>query len=297
MIGLGATAEHDELARTASALVERHSGWDRPGPDPALWRDLADAGILGLCTPEVGGTPLDLAVAMEALGGQRCPGPLVATAAAGRLLDGDDLAAVVEGRRTVTITDGRILPWGDIADLVIEIDGDAAWLCESDGGLEPTATMSDESWFIGSPARSTSLGDAVAARALADVALGAYVVGVATHLVDRAADHAREREQFGRPIGDFQAVAHPLTRSSAELGAARELIRLAARTASIDGATGSAAVTTTERARRAACGTARTATGRVHQVMGAMGFSEEAGIALATTRVAQWCALPPVGVC
>ena len=57
--------------------------------------------------------------------------------------------------------------------------------------------------------------------------VGAMAVGVARAAYEYALDYAREREQFGRKIGDFQAVAFKLADMNARIDAARLLVRAA----------------------------------------------------------------------
>jgi acyl-CoA dehydrogenase len=64
---------------------------------------------------------------------------------------------------------------------------------------------------------------ACASRERAAVLLACEAVGVAARAIDFALDHAKTREQFGRPIGSFQAVAHHLAESYVELELARSL--------------------------------------------------------------------------
>jgi butyryl-CoA dehydrogenase len=54
--------------------------------------------------------------------------------------------------------------------------------------------------------------------------MAAAMVGTAQTVVDRAATTARDRERFGRPIGEFQAVSHRLADMQTEVDAARQLV-------------------------------------------------------------------------
>src|SRR6185312_4663147 len=60
------------------------------------------------------------------------------------------------------------------------------------------------------------------------LAAAAQLLGVADRLIEMAADHAREREQFGRPIGSFQAVKHHLANALLALEFARPVTYRAA---------------------------------------------------------------------
>jgi alkylation response protein AidB-like acyl-CoA dehydrogenase len=280
--------EQESLAASIQLVVGRH--YDREARDatPQLWRALADIGILGLCGPDLGGSPLDLVAGMEALGRVGCPGPVVAAAASSLVLTGDDLDAVAGGERRVTLTDGRFVPWADGADFVLLLADDGAWRVEPNG-LTPVATLSGEPWSMTEGVqRVERLADATGMRALSELALAAYLSGAAIALVERAAEHARARVQFGRPIGDFQAVAHPLARAYAEVLATQELVRMIARRPLWEaGAAPDAEAAKVQMAR-----VARDAGDRVHQAFGAMGFARETGVAGVTTRIRQWAALP-----
>ena len=62
----------------------------------------------------------------------------------------------------------------------------------------------------------------------ADIALAAYQAGAGNALLEATSRHAATRTQFGRAIGEFQAVAHPLADCSMDLAAAQGLVRHAA---------------------------------------------------------------------
>jgi alkylation response protein AidB-like acyl-CoA dehydrogenase len=110
-------------------------------------------------------------------------------------------------------------------------------------------------------------------------------------LLDRGAAHARTREQFGRPIGGFQGVAHPLANAWAEVTAAGELVRLVA--AEHDGGTSgpSGDPMRTRLARDRAAAAAMQTAYAVHQAFGGLSFAEETGIGVLSTRLRQWSLL------
>ncbi len=270
--------------------MKRRGEVGAPDASPAMWRDLAEVGLLGLCTEAIGGSPLDLAAGMETLGMHLCPGPIVAAVAAGLLLDGETLDAVVSGRARASLTDGQYVPWPSTTDLVIEISEGHAWLVSDLVDLKVEPTISAESWGRGRPVRGDALGDPTKAIALSNLALSAYLLGAARRLIEQGVEHAKGRVQFGQPIGAFQAVAHPLANAWAEVGAARSLAFLVATELAPPERV---AETRSWQLRRAATRTALDAAFVVHQVMGAMGFATETGVATASTRIRQWSLLPP----
>jgi alkylation response protein AidB-like acyl-CoA dehydrogenase len=109
--------------------------------------------------------------------------------------------------------------------------------------------------------------------------------------VDRTGSRARpNRSQFGRVIGEFQAVAHPLAIAFGQTNAARELVRLAAFQMSHDRWDVARAHLVRMAATKACLLTAAT----VHQAMGAVGFAVETGVGMVSSRIRQWSLLRPV---
>ncbi|HEY3259287.1 MAG TPA: acyl-CoA dehydrogenase family protein [Pseudonocardiaceae bacterium] len=128
-------------------------------------------------------------------------------------------------------------------------------------GIDPLRALAGVE-LTKAPARLL-VGAAEAGRLLAAIAdrstvlLACEAVGVADRALEMAVDHAKTREQFGRPIGSYQAVAHLLAESYAELELARSLTYRAAcllddvRHGRVDGA-GSALACAVHAGRRAA---------------------------------------------
>jgi len=282
--------QNNDFSRTVSAVLERRLTPGALCASPELWSDLADVGLLGICTDAVGGGPRDLVVGFDALGRGLCPGPIVATAALAPSLADPLQSEVVSGRMMVTVTDGAIAPWGDDSGCVVELQGDQGWLVSASGPLRATQTLTGEQWSIGTFARAEPLGDAGRAFLLFQLALSAYLAGAAYQLILRAADYVRVREQFGRTLGDFQAVAHPLAVSYAEISAVRALCDGVA----LEASAGPVAAARSMALRRQAGAAARRAASCVHQAMGAIGFSVEGGVSDVSRRIQQWSVLPPL---
>ena len=229
---------------------------------------------------------------METLGAQLCPGPVLATIAAAELLAGEQLEAVAGGLIRATLTDepARALRAGS-AGLVIELDETSAWLAETVGEPVRDGDVGGDLGHRPDRAPGAALGDATRATAMFNLGLASYLLGAARRLIEQGARHAATREQFGQPIGAFQAVAHPLADAHAETNAAWALAQLVAADSrpgrpAPERSPGPAAAAA---ATRASLGAAYV----VHQVMGAMGFSTESGVASASTRIRQWSLLPP----
>jgi alkylation response protein AidB-like acyl-CoA dehydrogenase len=280
-----------DFAAALDGLLARRGEAGTVDASPELWRALAELGLLGLGSPAMGGTALDVAVAGRALGAQLCPGPVLAALAGGALLVGDQLEGVVAGSLRPTFTDGLRVPWADSAGLVIEFDGPTAWLVDGSGSEGRETGLSGETWGIGHGERVTALGAAGRAVALFNLALSGYLLGVARRMIDQGAQHAATRTQFGQPIGSFQAVAHPLANAEAEVGATWALAQLVS--AEIEHEIGSNLPDRSWQLRAAATRAGLIAAQAVHQAMGAMGFASETGVGQASAQLRQWSLLPP----
>ncbi|WGX94359.1 acyl-CoA dehydrogenase family protein [Nocardioides sp. L-11A] len=229
--------EQAELAATVRGLLDkradsaavRAASVSETGHDEALWAMLCDQiGVAALAVPEeydgVGASFFETAVVLEELGRTLAPSPLLATAVAteallaggteeakGRLLP--RLAAGEIG--TVALDEGPLLD-GDRAAVVLAVRGDD--LVEVSGARATWVESMDQSIRLArldlAGAQLTAVGDGAAARARAELVGSAAATALAVGLADRAlrmtVDYSKERVQFGRPIGSFQALKHRL---------------------------------------------------------------------------------------
>ncbi len=274
-------------------------------PDGVLprdaWRALGALGVLACATPEGDGGACEIVAALESLGRACFPGPLAASFFATQLLPAPERLRVASGEALVAVGAPPLVPWAAAADVFVETDGARAWLARARGPVAPVATLGAEPWGRVDLERGPELGPCAHAFALADLALAAYLAAAGQRLVDAASEHARTRRQFGRPIGDFQAVAHPLADCAMRLGAARDLARRAAAgfdAADVRAAAGfdAADVRVEELAAAAhlsARGAALEAASTSHQVFGALGVTLEGPAFLASRRIRQLASLPP----
>ncbi|MFE6888557.1 acyl-CoA dehydrogenase family protein [Streptomyces sp. NPDC057694] len=188
---------------------------DAPAPvlDRGLWRELGAAGLFGLCLPEsAGGVGLGLAEAVlvfEECGRALVPGPLVAT-----FLAAGDVEGAASGETVVTAPYNGLVPWLDAADVV---RGDAA-------GAEPLAAPVDPL----TPLHRVPDGERSRPPWRATLLYAAEQLGSAGRTLDMAVQHAREREQFGQPVGAFQAVKHVCAEMLVRVEIARAAVYAAA---------------------------------------------------------------------
>lgn len=221
------TDDQRALKKATRALLAGRFGRDalraaveRPGVlDRALWRDLGEAGLFALRLPEAaGGVGLGLPEAVlvfEEAGRPLLPGPLVAThLAAGRV------PGAATGGTVVTAAFGGCVEWLAAADVV---DGEAT-------GAVPVTSVDPLTPLHRLPRPAgTAAGDTP--DPVAVLLTAAEQLGGAVRACEVAVEHARTREQFGQPIGAFQAVKHMCAQSLVRVETARAAVYAAAVTA------------------------------------------------------------------
>jgi len=115
------------------------------------------------------------------------------------------------------------------------------------------------------------------------IAVAAAAVGGAERALEMTVDYAKERVQFGVPIGNFQGVAHPIADAKTEVDGARTLVHQAAWARDAIGTGGALPAM----AKRFACETYRRTTRMGHQVFGGVGFTRAIDIQLYFRRAKQ----------
>jgi alkylation response protein AidB-like acyl-CoA dehydrogenase len=269
----------DSLVKSASGSLPEES-----------WRGLAELGVLAIATADGTGGALEVVAAMESLGRAVFPGPLAATFLAGQLLPEPERAAVATGEAIVSVGAPPLMPWAPLAQHFIELDGNRAWSARARGRVEPVQTLGGEPWGRVELERERELAPPARALALSQVALAAYLTAAGQRLVDDASEHARSRRQFGRAIGEFQAVAHPLADCAIRLSASLTLARVAA--FHWDEAAATAPVEAAL-ARLSASEAALEAAHVAHQVFGALGVTLEGPVFHVSRRIRQLASQPP----
>lgn len=243
------------------------AAFDTPAARTPRWTTLVGLGVVGLSVPEdQGGLGLglvDLVPLLEEAGRVALPEPLLETTAlaapllaelAGTGLSAQRSAAWLEG-----IASGEIaaavagssaepgsepVAGADGADLCILTvpDGEDGPEIHAVGAdrmtvepvptLDPTRRLGIPGWAPGTETRLASGPDAVAGiRRTADraaVATAAHLLGLSDRMIAMAAEYAKARHQFGKPIGSFQAVKHLLAGARVTLEFARPVVYAAA---------------------------------------------------------------------
>jgi alkylation response protein AidB-like acyl-CoA dehydrogenase len=234
------TDEQDELRRQArSFLAERYpaervaeladsdEGWD-----PGSWAELAELGWLGASAPEQAGGAglgfLEEAVLFEELGRALYPGPFFSTVAlALPELPAELQAEVVSGKtRWSASLDGSLVPDLALVDSVL-VARDGTLMAVPGGGTALRTIDSTRRFGrLNGAAGGDPIGDASALRRIrvrAFAALALESVGIAERALELAVEHSKTREQFGKPIGIYQAISHPLADSYVSTELARSL--------------------------------------------------------------------------
>lgn len=203
-------------------LEQLRAGEGRQKLDADAWAALADFGVFSLRLPEDGGgLGLGLghaAVVFEELGRSLVPGPLVSTHVAAGLVDGAATGDVVVGLVRER-AGGRVVPMliGDLASLgaLLVVDDEGIRRLDPSAlegrPVERPADPLTPLWVVDRlpPGERVARADAASALLLEFLVLeGALLVGMAGATTELAVEYAKAREQFGRPIGSFQAVKH-----------------------------------------------------------------------------------------
>ncbi|MFE9856609.1 acyl-CoA dehydrogenase family protein [Streptomyces sp. NPDC005780] len=271
------------------AAHERGGGVDR-----ALWRELGAAGFFALRLPEAaGGVGLGLpesALLFEEIGRALLPGPLAATQLAAGAVKG-----AAEGEAVVALAEtGRPVGHLEGADALLVLDGGSARVVAGRalrrlvGEARPVRSLDPGTplWRVPpdlSGYEGEALPDGARLRCEGALLAAAEQLGSATRSLEAAVQHAGEREQFGAPIGAFQAVKHLCAGMLVRAEPARSAVYAAAVTGDPVEAAGAKLL-----ADEAAVDNARDCL----QVHGGMGFTWEADVHLrlkrAWLRSGQW---------
>jgi alkylation response protein AidB-like acyl-CoA dehydrogenase len=244
----------DLLAKRCPPTAVR-AAWNEPaGRVPGLWAALAELGVVGLTTPEAHGglgmSELDLVLVLEEAGRAAMPEPLLETTAVGAPLIRDAAPAAIREAWLPKIAAGEaVIAVGlDGASQVAFASEAALLLLASEGEIhavpreEVTLTaqpsvdgsrrLAAVAWTPSSATRIAGGAPAQTATAAAfdrgALAAAAELVGLARRMIDMAVEHAKVREQFGKPIGSFQAVKHHLASALVSVELARPLVYRAA---------------------------------------------------------------------
>ncbi len=273
------------------------ASWDsETGREDALWSQLAELGLNGMTVPEehggLGMSEVDFVLLAQECGYVALPEPLVHTVlvAVPLLRDiGGDLAAewlpriaAGEARVVVGVEENALVEDAHVADLlllqrhgeIVAATGEQVELRHNES-VDPSRKL--YAVDIGGDAAVVASGDAAAALAVTALdggALGAaaQALGLAQRMVDMSVQYTSERQQFGKPIGSFQAVKHHMANVAVRLEYAKAPVHRAAYALANGQEVASHAVS---HAKLVACEAANLAAKNCIQVHGAMGYTWE----------------------
>jgi alkylation response protein AidB-like acyl-CoA dehydrogenase len=278
------------LASRSPLSVVREAAESRTYPD-SLWNEIRELGWPGIAIGEEhGGQGLgmvELVILAEELGYACAPTPFLSNAIAGLVIDagGSDeqretwLPGIAsgEGRGSIAMT-------GEQEGLVPDAEGAAVIgldpmtgprLVEaSSANVEPLELIDATRAYarVSADGGEPLEGDVGAGFQRGAVALAAELVGVAQRAMEMAVEYAKERQQFGRPIGAYQAVSHRCAQMLYDTEEARSLAYYAAWCA---GAEPESLPLAAHMAKARASDAAWRVTNDALQVLGGIGFTWE----------------------
>jgi alkylation response protein AidB-like acyl-CoA dehydrogenase len=259
-------------------------------PGRKVWELLADLGVTALAVPEkfdgLGAHPVDLVVALERLGRWCVPGPVSESIAVAPVLLADDerSSGLASGELIATVAMPPQVPYA--------VDAGTAGLVllATDEGVSEAVVVGGRTAAYQSVDPSRRLYDVTAAGEVwhppkgavkrayefGALATAAQLVGAAEALLNEAVDYAKQRSQFGRVIGSYQAIKHKLADVHIAIELGRPLVY---------GAALSLEPRDVSAAKAAASEAALLAARAALQTHGAIGFTQEHDLSLWLLRV------------
>jgi len=291
------------LEREFTAARLREVWEDGSGHEPKLWSRLAEMGVLGMLVAEadggLGGSFVDAILLVEELGRAAVPGPAFETMTVGAVaLAGTPLASsVADGTTLVTaaLMGERYIPHATSATVLLTVFEDDVHAIED-------PALSDEALEgIDGGRRLSRLADHVQGGTVLPVdreqlidagalAAAAYLLGLSSRMIAIAGDYARDRKQFGQPIGAFQAVKHLMADALLKVEFARPAVYRAAWSFATDSPDRARDVSM---AKALASDAAQKAARSALQVHGAIGYTWECDLQLFMKKA--WALIPAWG--
>lgn len=234
--------EREMLRATVAALVDKHAAPEavraaiesEKGYDEKLWQMLCEqVGAAALVVPEelggAGGELGDAAVVLEELAKGLVPTPLLGTTLAELALlavgEEEPLEGLAEGTSIGTVVfDAGYVINGDVADVVIAAqDGQLSrW---TDNTVTPATAMDPTRRLAAvSPGSTAALGADPGLADTAAILMAVEQVAAASRCLDLTVAYSKDRVQFGRPIGSFQALKHRMSDLYVKVSAARAIV-------------------------------------------------------------------------
>jgi alkylation response protein AidB-like acyl-CoA dehydrogenase len=243
------SAELQALRESVRALLARHSdpisAVDTPlGYDDKLWSLLCEQiGVAALAIPErfggLGAGLAEVCVVQEELGRTLTPTPHLSAVLCGQALlaTGDDeacerlLPGIADGSRTAALVADQYVLDGDSADVLLVADDSGLYEVDPAGVARTRLPTMDQTIRLAEitlgDAPRRRIGDRPVRPDFAVVALAAEQVGAAARVLELTVEYSKQRHQFGRPIGGFQALKHRMADMFVRVEAARSALHAA----------------------------------------------------------------------
>ncbi|WP_431929382.1 acyl-CoA dehydrogenase family protein [Amycolatopsis tucumanensis] len=273
-----------DLRSLIEAVLQAHDC----GDDAGLWRRLAELGLGELTGREErggsGATWREAAELVRALARRGCDLPVgESDLVAGRLLDEAGVAAATPALRGWAVEDGEEVPAAShplVERMVVLRWTTSGWrLADVPAGAAPPGAAR---WH------EVSAETVDRAHALAALVRAVQITGAMEAVLDLAVEHARTREQFGRPVGKFQAVQGLLATLAAEVALARSAVDAAVLVAAAPATPLEQLLASVAVARSCAGHAAEPVVRNAHQVVGAIGTTQEHPLPGLTRRILGW---------
>ncbi|MGK2855385.1 MAG: acyl-CoA dehydrogenase family protein [Microbacteriaceae bacterium] len=258
-------------------------------PGRKVWNQLAELGVTALLVAEkfdgIDAHPVDAVVALERLGYWAVPGPVTESIAVVPVLlsDDDRSAALAAGESIATVALPPQVPYAvnaDFTDLVLAAgDGQVsiATVGAAHDSVDPARRLFE---VTGSGTSQTA--DTARAYEFGVLATAAQLIGAGQAMLDQSVEYAKQRTQFGRVIGSYQAIKHKLADVHIALELARPLLYGAALSLADSSADTARDISA---AKVAAADAALLAARSALQTHGAIGFTQEHDLSLLLLRV------------
>ena len=238
------TKERDLLRETVRGIVTKHAGPEavreamasERGHDESLWKLLCEqVGAAALVVPEefggAGGELADAATVLSELGRGLVPTPLLGTTLAELALlaaddvDADTMARLAEGTAIgAVVFDPNYVVNGDIADVVVAVDNEritrwTTFTSQRVNTMDPTRRLARVT-----PRSTVQLGTDPGIADTASILLAVEQIGAAERCLELTVEYTKQRVQFGRQIGSFQALKHRMADLYVAVSAARAVV-------------------------------------------------------------------------
>jgi alkylation response protein AidB-like acyl-CoA dehydrogenase len=230
-----------ELLDGRSSSAQVRATFDTGAPwDAELWKSMLDQGWTGIAVAEdAGGVGLgwvEVAVLLEEVGAHVAPAPILQQIVALDALSQTEWAEPLLAGATIACVAAsgarEVVPYAPSAGVAVCVLGQELVAFAPVSHREPAMDVTREvGWLEPTAENATVIGDADAVRKFVDrgaMAYAAELLGGAQQLLDLSVEYAKDRVQFDKPIGSFQAVKHRLADMLVDVEGMRSAVYYAA---------------------------------------------------------------------